>query len=306
VSLRLRLLNAVLRRAAKPQLAATATPEQAEREFRQGARLLSAPRGTRMVVREVPGLARPLRMTCVTCGAVGDGAILYLHGGAYVAGSAWTHRGLLARLSALAGVAVEAPDYRLAQEARLPAARDDAVAAWDALVGGGLEPERIVIAGDSAGGGLAFGLLAELCARRTLPAGVVAFSPWVDMTFSGESFVENAEADPLLPVGRVADLVEVIVEGEAADPRASPLFAEFDGAVPVLIQASTTEILRDDAVRMGARLTEAGCDVTVDLWPDTPHAWQIFGDWLPEAREARAEAAAFVRQCLQTAVPARR
>ncbi len=305
MSRRLRVLNGLLRRVVRPQLARTATPAQAEREFRRAARLLSAPAGTRMEAREVAGAGRPLRMTRVTCGAAGSGAILYLHGGAFVTGSAWTHRGLLARLSAAAGVAVEAPDYRLAQEALLPAALDDAVAAWDALLAEGLAPLRIVVAGDSAGGGLAFGLLAELSRRGTPPAGVVAFSPWVDLTFSGASFVENAAADPLLPALKAADLVSMITN-DAGDARVSPLFARYRGGVPVLIQASRTEILRDDAVRMAAALRDAGCDVTLDLWPDTPHAWQIFGDWLPEAREARAQAGAFVRRCLQTEAPARR
>jgi epsilon-lactone hydrolase len=206
MSRRLDLLNAALRRTAKPMLARTATPEQSERDFRMGARFLPAPRDARLAARDIPGPTRPLRMTRVTCGPVaGDGAILYFHGGAYVAGSAWTHRGLLGRLSAAAGVAVEAPDYRLAQDALLPAARDDAMAAWEALAKRH-RPERIVVAGDSAGGGLALGLLADLGARGTRPAGLVAFSPWTDLTLSGASHASNAEADPLLPAWRVAEL----------------------------------------------------------------------------------------------------
>jgi epsilon-lactone hydrolase len=98
----------------------------------------------------------------------------------------------------------------------------------------------------------------------------------------------------------------MIVAGNPADPRVSPLFARFDAPPPVLIQASRTEILRDDALRMAERLRAAGGEVTLDLWPDTPHAWQIFGDWLPEARAARTQAAAFVRRCLQTTAPASR
>ena len=214
---------------------------------------------------------------------------------------------MLARLTQAAGVAVEAPDYRLAQEAPLPAAFEDACAAWEAVIAGGLAPDRIVLGGDSAGGGLALALAAELCARQARPAGVFAFSPWTDLTLSGASHIRNAEADPLLPAARVPELVVEILGGtDPADPRVSPLFARFDSPPPVLIQASRTEILLDDALRMAERLREAGGDVELDLWPDPPHAWQIGADLLPEAREALDRAAAFARRCLQTAAPASR
>jgi acetyl esterase/lipase len=309
VSLRLSLLNGVLRRAVKPRLAATETPAQAEREFDRAARaVLRVPRGASVDVREVPGPARPLRVTRVTGRtAAGRGLVLHFHGGGYVAGSARTHLGLLVRLSAAAGVPVDAPDYRLSGEAPAPAAFADACAVWDALLREGWTPERIVLGGDSAGGGIALALLARLCARGTPPAGLYAFSPWVDLTLSGGSLAENAAADPLLPADRVAELVEAIRGGlPAGDPRLSPLFADFPEAPSVLLQAGRTEILRDDTLRMAARLEAEGADVRLRLWPDTPHVVQIFGDWLPEAREARAEAADFVRCCLQTEAPARR
>jgi acetyl esterase/lipase len=309
VSLRLSLLNGMLRLAVKPRLAATETPAQAEREFDRAARaVLRVPRGARVDVREVPGPARAVRVTRVTGRtAAGRGLILHFHGGGYVAGSARTHLGLLVRLSAAAGIPVDAPDYRLSGEAPAPAAFADACAVWDALLREGWTPERIVLGGDSAGGGIALALLARLCARGTPPAGLYAFSPWVDLTLSGGSLAENAAADPLLPADRVSELVEAI-RGDlpAGDPRLSPLFADFPEAPPVLLQAGRTEILRDDTLRMAARLEAEGADVRLRLWPDTPHVVQIFGDWLPEAREARAEAAAFVRRCLQTEAPARR
>jgi acetyl esterase/lipase len=310
VSLRLRLLNGVLRRAVKPRLAATETPAQAEREFDRATRaVLRVPRGARVDVREVPGPARPVRVTRVAAppAASGEGLVLHFHGGGYVAGSARTHLGLLVRLSAAAGVPVDAPDYRLAEEAPAPAAFADASAVWDALLREGWAPGRIVLGGDSAGGGIALALLARLCAQGTPPAGLYAFSPWVDLTLSGGSLGENAAADPLLPADRVAELVAAI-RGDlpAGDPRLSPLFADFPGAPPVLLQAGRTEILCDDTLRMAARLRAEGAAVQLGLWPDTPHVVQIFGDWLPEARAARAEAAAFVRRCLQTEAPASR
>jgi epsilon-lactone hydrolase len=309
VSLRLRLLNGVLRRAVKPRLAATETPAQAEREFDRATRaVLRVPRGARVDVREVPGPARPLRVSRVSGpAAAGEGLIVHFHGGGYVAGSARTHLGLLVRLSAGAGLPVDAPDYRLAGEAPAPAAFADACAVWDALSREGWAPGRIVLGGDSAGGGIALALLARLCALGTPPAGLYAFSPWVDLTLSGGSLIENAAADPLLPVDRIAELVAAI-RGDlpAGDPRLSPLFAAFPGAPPVLLQAGRTEILRDDTLRMAARLEAEGAEVRLGLSPDTPHVVQIFGDWLPEARETRAEAAEFVRRCLQIDAPARR
>ncbi len=309
MSLRLRALNGVLRWVVKPRLAATTTLAQAEREFDRGARaVFRVPRGVRVTVREVPGQARPVRVSRIAGrGAEGGGLILHFHGGGYVVGRARTHLGMLARLSAAAGVPVDAPDYRLAGEAPAPAAFEDACAVWDALMREGWAPGRIVLGGDSAGGGIALALLAWLCARGTPPAGLYAFSPWVDLTLSGGSLRENAAGDPLLPGARIAELVEAI-RGElpADDPRVSPLFAAFPGAPPVLLHAGRTEILRDDTFRMAARLEAEGVEVRTRLWPDTPHVVQIFGDWLPEAREGRAEAAAFVRERLQTVAPARR
>jgi acetyl esterase/lipase len=305
----LRVLNGVLRRLVKPRLAETETPAQAEREFDRGARLIfRIPKGSTVAIREVAGPARPLRVSRIAGGAVsGAGLVLHFHGGGYVAGSARTHLAMLARLSRTAGVPVDAPDYRLAGEAPAPAAFADACAAWEALIREGREPGGIVLGGDSAGGGIALALLAWLCARGTPPAGLYAFSPWVDLTLSGASVARNAAADPLLPAERIGELVKA-VRGDfpAADPRLSPLFARFPGAPPVLLQAGGTEILRDDTLRMADRLEADGARVTLRLWPDTPHVVQIFGDWLPEAREARAEAAAFVRACLQTAAPERR
>jgi acetyl esterase/lipase len=309
VSLRLRLLDGVLRRAVKPRLAATGTLEQAEREFERGARIVfRVPPGVRLSPRDVPGPARPVRVSRIFGrGAGGGGLVLHFHGGGYVAGSARTHLGMLARLSAATGVPVDAPDYRLAGEAPAPAAFEDALAVWDALMREGWSPGRIVLGGDSAGGGIALALLARLCARGTPPAGLCAFSPWVDLTLSGASLAANAAADPLLPAGRIGDLVEAILGGlPAIDPRISPLFATFPAAPPVLLQAGRTEILRDDTLRIAERLRADGGEVRLRLWPDTPHVVQIFGDWLPEARQARTEAAAFVRERLQTAAPASR
>jgi acetyl esterase/lipase len=302
MSRRLRLLNAALRTVAKPLLRRTKTPEQAARDFDIAARILfPAPAGTSTTTRHVPGPAGPVPLVRIDCGATtGDGAILYFHGGGYVAGSPRTHRAMMARLSARSGLPVFAPDYRLAPAATAPAAFEDACAAWNALVSDGLPPGRIVLGGDSAGGGLALALLAELCAKGAPPAGLFAFSPWTDLALTGASLDTNAETDAILPRSRVEELVEIVLGAvDPRDPRCSPLYATFLGAPPILFHASATEILLDDTRRMAALLETQGASVTTRIWSDAPHVWHLFDGWLPEAREALEEAAAFAAGCLK-------
>lgn len=232
-------------------------------------------------------------------GAPGDAAVLYLHGGAYAAGSPLTHWTLYARLARMSGVEHLALAYRRAPEHPFPAALEDAQTAWDALVARGLSPGRIVIAGDSAGGGLGLALLARLCARGTPPAGLLAFSPWTDLTGSGASVRDNAARDSMLPASRLAMTAELYLQGApATDPGASPLYAAYPGCPPVHLQHSETEILRDDTLRMADRLRRFGAEVTVQSWPDCPHVWQMFHGWIPEARAALEDAAAAIRRML--------
>lgn len=292
MSLRLRLLNAVLRATVKPRLARLADPAVARREFELFGAFLPAPRGARMGQDAATGLP-------VAGGPLAGRAVLWFHGGAYIAGSSRTHRGLAGRLALAAGVPVVLPDYRLAPEHPLPAAMQDARAAWDALVAAELPAAGIVLGGDSAGGGMALSLLADLCRQGTPPAGCVVVSPFCDLTGSGASLRANAARDPMLPSHRLGDLLEFILGTLApGDPRVSPLFASFPGCPPVLIQHGQGEILRDDSLRMAGRLREFGATVALQDWPDTPHAWPVFGDWLPESRAAVAQAGAFVRALL--------
>lgn len=306
MSRRLAALNFGLRTLARPMLRRTKTPEAARREFEISARILFCdPPGLVAARRSVPGPGGPVPVTRIAAGPVAeDAAVLYFHGGGYVAGSPRTHRAMLGRLAALSGVAVHAADYRLAPAAPAPAAFEDAVAAWEALAGEGLAPGRIVIGGDSAGGGLALALLAELCRRHTPPAGAFAFAPWTDLALTGPSLAANAETDVLLPRSRVEELVGVVLAGlDPRDARVSPLYADYPGAPPVYLQASEVEILRDDTLRMAERLRQAGGVATVDLWPDPPHVWHLFGGWLPEAQDALARAARFVADRLRPPPP---
>jgi epsilon-lactone hydrolase len=294
MSLRLILLNAFFRALAKPRLRRTTDPAKARREFSFAARwLLSAGRGTARV--GLPG--QPAMVRHDPPGGRTARAILYFHGGGYIVGSPRTHRGLANRLALLTGLSVLLPEYRLAPENPFPAAVDDADNAWNALLSEGYAPQDIVLAGESAGGGLCFALLARLCAAGTPPAGVVAFSPWVDLTGGCPSLISNAKADPLLPAEAFATLTRHVLGSHAADdPRASPLFAHYPGCPSVLLQASEVEIIRDDAVRLAARLQEFGGDVTLQLSPNTPHAWQLMVGRLPEADQSVRDAAAFIRR----------
>ena len=219
--------------------------------------------------------------------------VLWFHGGAYCFGSPRSHRAMAAALAARIGGGTVLPDYRLAPEHRFPAAAEDALTAWRGLVARGVEPGRIVLGGDSAGGGLALGLLQGLIAEgAALPGAVVLFAPWTDLELTGASLVENARSEALLPVGRIAEIRDTYVDAEAAgDPRASPLRGDFRGGPPVLIQASAGEILRDDSLRMAARLEADGVAVTLQIWAHTPHVWQLFHGWLPEAQAALDRAA---------------
>ena len=222
--------------------------------------------------------------------------ILYFHGGGYVMGNPRTHAALGLYLTRKTGLPVCLPDYRLAPEHPFPAAFDDACKVWDTLRARGYGASQIVLAGDSAGGGLALALLAHLCARGERPAALVAFSPFTDLTLSGGSITENAQREILLPFERLERLRAKVLQGaDAADPRISPLFADFPGAPPVLIQVAKTEILRDDSLRMAERLRRQGAKVTLQTGGNLPHVWQYFHGWLPEARASLAQAAAFIR-----------
>jgi acetyl esterase/lipase len=210
----------------------------------------------------------------------------------------------MARLARLTGLQVVAPEYRLAPEHPAPAAFDDAVAAHGRLIGRGYAAGRIILAGDSAGGGLALAVLAEVCRRGLRPAGLVGFSPWTDLAGGGESRVSNAARDVFLPAERMAVAVERVRGSlDPADPRLSPVHAMFDHPPPVLLQVGTTEILRDDSRMMAAVLRRAGGEVRLSEWVDCPHVWQMLDGYLPEARAALVEVADFVATLVSSSPP---
>ena len=228
-------------------------------------------------------------------GADGTRTILYLHGGGYCIGSPRTHREFAARLARAADATVVLIDYRLAPEHPFPAAAEDATAAYRWLLGRGQAPARLVVAGDSAGGGLTVATLVSLRDQGVvLPAAAVCLSPWVDLEGSGESMTTKAGADPLIDREGLDQMAAHYLGGaDARTPLASPLYADLAGLPPVLIQVGTAEVLLDDAVRLADRARQARVDVTLEPFEDLMHVFQIFPA-LPEAREAVDRIGAFV------------
>ncbi len=227
--------------------------------------------------------------------------ILYYHGGGYFFGSPDTHKAMLARLSAMTGMTSCLIRYRLAPEHAFPCAIDDALTGYQALLERGIDPARVILGGDSAGGGLVLALLGEICAKGLpQPAGVFALSPLVDLRFEGASFVENAKSDVILPAERAKDMTEYYLQGQNPDdPRASPLQADFATAAPVYLTVGDTEILRDDTVRMTQHLKAQGVDVTSKILPNRPHVWPIFQRILPEADETLRDIAKWIKPLLR-------
>ena len=234
-------------------------------------------------------------------GATGEATILYLHGGGYTIGSVRTHRALVARLAAASGARGLIVDYRLGPEHPFPAAVDDALAAYRWLVRGGTDTRRIVVAGDSAGGGLTVALLVALRdAGDPLPAAGVCISPWTDLACTGASMTTCAARDPMVQRDGLLGMAAAYLAGQ--DPRsplASPIHADLRGLPPLLVHVGTAETLLDDATRLAERARAAAVAVDLEVWDDMVHVWHAFAPLLPEADEAIAGIGVWVRRTLR-------
>ncbi|MEU6541225.1 alpha/beta hydrolase [Streptomyces sp. NPDC047000] len=232
------------------------------------------------------------------------GSILYFHGGGFVFGSPETALSLTGHLVARTGSAAYSVDYRLAPEHPFPAAIDDTLSAYRDLLDRGEDPSAIVFAGDSAGGGLTVTTcLAARDAGLPLPAAIVAFSPGLDATRTGESMGTKEGIDPVFTRQAVEHTGAMYLAG--ADPRQpllSPaVLADLTGFPPMLIQVGTNEILLDDSTRLAARARSVGVDVVLDVTADVPHVFQAFAGVLDEADEALDRAALFLGQRIRAA-----
>jgi acetyl esterase/lipase len=293
MSMALTLLNLWLRFSEKRLMARETDVNAARARIEKQAALLKDPPGARY--REAPIAGVPA--TWVE-GPQDAPLIVWFHGGAYCLGSPRSYRAMVAALAARAGMRAVLPDYRLAPEHVFPAAPDDAATVYRGLIDAGETPERMVLGGDSAGGGLALGLLHAICAQGLPgPGALVTFSPWADLTLSGGTLRSLAWRDAMLPTARLPEIRDLYLDGaDPRDPRASPHLGRFAGAPPVLILASEVEILLDDARMMARRLETDGVPVELDLWPSVPHAWPLFQGQIPEADRALDRTAAFLRE----------
>ena len=230
-------------------------------------------------------------------GAAPTATLVHFHGGCYAIGSPETSLNLVANLARRTGAEVVSVDYRLAPEHRYPAAVDDALTAYRALLDDGGDPARIAVVGESAGAGLAMATL--LGARRAgmpQPVAGVLLSPWVDLTQSGHSLESKAAVDPSMTAHALhVRAVDYLGGADPRDELVSPAFAELRDLAPLLIQVGSHEVLLDDAVRLAARAAECDVDVTLDVVAGAPHVFQAFAAVLDEATAALDRAAAFLR-----------
>ena len=246
----------------------------------------------------------PLEMAGLSCewtvaksGQSGP-AMLYLHGGGYIAGSLTSHRNLVARLAEKIDGRILTVDYRLAPEHPFPAAVVDGLAAYEALLDSGIDPNHLTIGGDSAGGGLTMATLVSARDKGLpMPAGALLFSPWTDLTASGATIATNAAVDPTIGLKVIKASADHYLAGaEGNSPLASPIFADLRGMPPVFIQTGAVEVLLSDSETLRDRLTEAGSDCQLEVWDKMFHVWHAQWPILSEARDAIDKAAAFVKR----------
>jgi acetyl esterase/lipase len=290
-SWRARLLSFLVRRRVKPALGDLSDLARVRRVFDAP---LPSPAGVRFTPAVMGGVAGEwVEVEGTPTPAYPSTTLLYLHGGGFVGGSPKSHRSLTGAL-ALQGLRLFVPAYRLAPEHPFPAGLQDVQAAWHALRAACAG--RVVVAGDSAGGNLALALMLALRdGGAALPEAAALFSPSADLTGGSPSMLSNAERDPMF---RGVDLdhlaVAYIAGGDRTQPLASPLLGELQGLPPLLLIVGECEVLRDDSLRLADKARAAGVSVELEVFPVVPHGWPLVA-WLPEARQAVAQAARFLR-----------
>ncbi len=281
MSARLSLVNFLLRNVEKRALMKAVAPAPIRRRLTLQTKLIFRPKRGTPISREALAHGQT-SVSALKIGKGEQGTLLYLHGGAYIFGSATTHSRFAAKLAEDNTLTAYSVDYRLAPEHPFPAAIDDALTAYQALLGRGLRD--IILAGDSAGGGLALALLHAILAKGLpAPRAVVAFSPLTDQTMQSQSLKDNAKSEAMLPAARMEEVRDMYLLEDYKNPLASPLFGDFANGPPVFLSVGTGEILRDDTLAMATKLRAQNVPVTVDLLENGPHVWPFFHGLLPEA-----------------------
>ena len=300
-SLHARVLAGAARRTAHPAaraLALVATPRVARlaRLMDYAAVILPRPRGASLTAFDLEAC----KAEVVTARGVvdhADAAVLYLHGGAFIACGLRTHRPLAVRISRATGLPVLNVAYRLFPTAKVRESVEDALSAYQHLLDCGVSADKIVVAGDSAGAHLSVSMLvAARDAGLPMPAAIVALSPFVDMGMEHKLRSPYADADPLLPPSGVARIIELVGGKGGLDGVASPVESDLTGLPPTLIQVGSTEILRVDAERLATNLARGGVPTRLQIWDQQIHVFQaIGGDFVPEAKVAIDEIGDFIR-----------
>ena len=230
-------------------------------------------------------------------GAGNDAVILYFHGGGYIFGGLDSHRGLAWRLARASDSKVLVVDYRLAPEHSFPAAVEDAVASYLWVIDQGVSAERVIVAGDSAGGGLAAALMVKLKELDLAqPKAAVLLSPWCDLTLSGNSLRQNARKDAMLSPEALAKFTDLYLgDADPKSPFASPVFADLSGLPPTYVVVGGDEVLRDDSQRLVDNIRGAGGQAQIEVWPKMPHVFPLLAPIIPEGAQAIEDIASFVR-----------
>jgi epsilon-lactone hydrolase len=226
-----------------------------------------------------------------------DAALLYLHGGGYVIGSLDSHRHLVSEAGRTAMSRALSLDYRLAPEHPFPAAVEDALSGYRFLLARGYRPRRIVIAGDSAGGGLVVSaMIATRDAGLPQPGCGWCISPWVDLEATGETMSTKAAADPIVQRPGILDMARLYLNGaDPTSPLAAPIHADLSGLAPLLIQVGAAETLLDDAIRLAKIAGAADVRVDLQIWPEMIHVWHLFHPELKAGLRALEQGGSFVR-----------
>jgi monoterpene epsilon-lactone hydrolase len=273
------ILDAILRQSAFP---ADSTVDEQRRLFREAISAQPLPADVTVTAAALGGV-RTAEIT--VDGIEPRHVVLYFHGGVYVISDAFLAAGLASQVARRAQAKVISVDYRLAPEHPYPAAVDDALAAYEALLDTGIAASDIAFSGESAGGGLAIATLVNARDRGlALPAAAFVMSPYVDLTLTGTTMATKHEVDPLLRRELLEPRVADYTAGQdAALPLISPIFADLSGLPPLIIQAGSHEVLLDDAVRLAGQAATADVEVTLDITPGVPHVFQAYSPMLDEA-----------------------